>query len=449
MATAPCPSTRPSLSLGRRLFFGLAVLLVLAGLQEVGMRYLFPLPAIPSFNRTHYMGMNLSGEEEVRARAAGLHNVAVTWQSEPDGFAYTHHLNLYGFRGPTFPLRKTPGRPRVLFVGDSFVEGCGAGDEETIPVQFARALEGRVEAINMGVAGVGMPEYVLLVRDGMTVLNPDAVFLCICSNDLPTCPFPPTYRAPAPPFPSRRNATPRLAAVVSRLRKGQPVPRVLHAGPTPFFAAVPAPSNPLTWAEAGPQVQPPNFIWKVKPPPANIDPGILDCMRRGTFNPWTCRALEWEEAFIRYDFTQGGGSQDFLAHLAGLCRERGIPLHVMYMPYHGALTPEYRAAQERLGSEKLASIPPLDDPRHHSHQIHLASVTASLGIPFLDLTDEMIRAERVGVRTFWALDGHCTPAGYQLAAHQCARLWRERTGEVREQKPAQGQATINGKGKTG
>jgi hypothetical protein len=133
--------------------------------------------------------------------------------------------------------------------------------------------------------------------------------------------------------------------------------------------------------------------------------------------------LERQERYLRLDFRLDGGVGDYLAHFAELCRPRGVGLTVVYIPNHGSVHPDYLAAMKRLGGDGLDAITTLSDPAHRRQQEHLREVTAALGLPLLDMTDALTRAEEGGTRTFWAFDGHCTAAGYRLIAEACARSW--------------------------
>ena len=68
--------------------------------QQLVCRWLFPVPEVEGFNRIHHTQLNVFREDIVQARQRGLSNVKIRWESEPDGFAFDHTLNLYGFRGP-------------------------------------------------------------------------------------------------------------------------------------------------------------------------------------------------------------------------------------------------------------------------------------------------------------------------------------------------------------
>jgi hypothetical protein len=110
-ATGPA---RRSTSRRRRCLFIVVVLSVFVALQEIILRFTFPVPET-LFNRSDY-----------RAPPKPLCNVIVRWECEPDGLAFDHTLNLYGFRGPDFTIAPPTDRPRILFIGE------GAGRPTTI-----------------------------------------------------------------------------------------------------------------------------------------------------------------------------------------------------------------------------------------------------------------------------------------------------------------------------
>jgi lysophospholipase L1-like esterase len=411
-AASPPPERR--LSPGRRRLFIAIVLLTFAVLQEAACRWLFPLPECDGFNRINYTPLKLFGDDLAQARRQGLSNIKLRWECEPDGFAFDHTLNLYGFRGPNFSLEPSPGRPRVVFVGDSFTEGAGAADGDTIPQQFERLVAGDkpAEAINLGVSGTGLPEYTLLVRDGLSLLKPQALFLVLCYNDLPTeKALSEEAKAPAPAFPRRSPWVPRAVALFCRRQAGQVIPTRIPSGPFPFVSPVPSPTNPLT----------------TQKPPPTIDPQVLGAMRRGKAGPWGFMLAVRHEEMLRFDFSGGWGARDYLRHLAALCQGQGSRLIVVFIPHSVTTNPVYMEAQLRLGAPDYGTITRLDGPVYRSAQRHLRQVTADLGLPFLDMTDEFIEAEKTRGRMFWPIDGHCNAAGYRVVGEVCARYWTNGT----------------------
>jgi lysophospholipase L1-like esterase len=398
------------LSPGRRFLFIGMVLLLLAGLQEFVCRWLFPLPECASFNRMNYTPVNLFGNDLKKARHRGLSNVKLRWESEPDGFLFDHTLNLYGFRGPNFSLDPTPDRSRVLFIGDSFTEGAGAADADTIPAQFAQLVQDTqpVEAINLGISGTGLADYTLIARDSLPLLKPQALFLVICFNDLPTAPMSESRELakPAPSFPRLNPYVPRAGAALGRWWAGEVVPGRYLSGPFPFLAPVPSPANPLSSMD----------------PPANIDAQVLDAMERGKTNAWTIQEAALHEQTLRMDYAKGGGGADYLQNIAAHCERQGCRLIVVYIPHQVTANPIYMRAQIKLGVD-YGKVTQLDGPMYRAQQRHLQQVTQALAIPFLDSTEAFIEAEKTSGGMFWPIDGHCTAAGYRLLAETCAHYW--------------------------
>jgi hypothetical protein len=82
--------------------------------------------------------------------------------------------NALGFRDLEFEPHKTPGRPRIVFLGDSFVWGYDAEAEE----RFTNVLRRRHpewEVLNLGVSGYGTDQECLLLEEFAPRLQPDVV----------------------------------------------------------------------------------------------------------------------------------------------------------------------------------------------------------------------------------------------------------------------------------
>lgn len=407
-AATPSP---PRVPRAHKRWFVVAILAAIAGLQELLFRAAFPMPEVENFNRIDYTPTMMFSSAIAKQPLRGLSNVRIVWESEPDGMAFEHRLNIYGFRGPDFAIDPPGDRPRVLFIGDSFVEGCGAADGDTIPVQFAAALNRSraVEAVNLGVAAANFPEYAQLFRDAVPLLKPAAVFLIVCANDLPAPPLALRPSAPQRMFPRLSPFVPRAGQVVYRLATGQVVPRRFTAGPFSFFAPVPSENNPLS----------------NKPDPPGVDPAILDAMKRGKTNPWHVNLASFCERILRHDFTSDVGAGEHLRFAAEVCHRHDGRLIVVYIPHLGAANPIYLATENKLGTPGFEGRARLDQPPYRNQQEHLAKVCHELGIPFLDTTEEFIEAEKGPQRLFWAVDTHCTAAGYRLVAELCAKYWSD------------------------
>jgi len=408
----------------RRWVYPPAVVVMVLLVTEAVLRVVFPIPEIASFNRAQYTPFDSVALASMSERGRGLSNVRIHWESEPDGFAFDHRLNLYGFRGPDFSIEPAPDRARVVFVGDSFTEGFGASDENTYPAQFERIASGAtpVEAINLGIGANGLLEYMHMARDAVVLLRPNTLVVTVFGNDLPAQPF----SAEMPPPPSRHRANPwnpRLVELIRRRKRGLVIPTRFAAGPIPFFVPTPSPRNPFT----------------TRPPPPNLDPALLDAMRRGRLNPWIAGDGPVIEQWLRQDFSKSGSCLEHLRWIRDHCRAAAVRLMVVFVPFHAAVNPDYIAALNRLGGDPITATR-LDDEPHRSQQRHLHEVAAQLGIEFVDMTECLSTAEK-SRRVFWAFDGHCNAEGYRLIAEAVAKQWRNpegRTGASAASAPAAG-----------
>jgi hypothetical protein len=111
------------------------------------------------------------------------------WAMQP-GVHYTYdrlvHVNRFGLRGP--PVRKKlPGERRVFVLGDSFVYGQGAAEDETIPARLEQALEARsahpVTVVNGGHRAYSTHQEVALLRQIGPLIQPDDVLVLYFWND--------------------------------------------------------------------------------------------------------------------------------------------------------------------------------------------------------------------------------------------------------------------------
>ena len=95
----------------------------------------------------------------------------------------THvRINGKGLRDDECAYERTPGRSRILVLGDSFAWGFGVEQEEA----FAEVLERRLpdtEVINAGVSGYSTDQELLWLQKEGVKYRPDLVVLTFCGND--------------------------------------------------------------------------------------------------------------------------------------------------------------------------------------------------------------------------------------------------------------------------
>jgi len=387
-----------------RVFFALVLF---ALLQEGVLRAVFPLREVLNFDRFSY---SLLEEHVEKLPFRSLGHSAFSWASDPDGFEFVHRLNLYGFRDDDWPLRATPGVLRVAFVGDSLVEGFSAAAEDAIPEVFERLARERglrLETLNLGVGGAGLPEYERIIRDSVPLFRPDVVILVFYANDLDAPPRFDPGRLEGAPEPEFANAwEPRLLYVLRNVRKRQPVPRRWTGRPFPYLEAVPDPRNPYSSEAMAIELE------------ARVAPHIAEAMKRGRLNPWMASRFP--------------GARDLLLrtvyitpHLSAIDEyvERfGSELFVVYLPLREQLSDRYLPFAVELSA--WGSVTSLMGEEFQEHARYLGRSCADLGVPFLDLTPGLRRLEAGGPALYWNYDDHLRGRGYRAAAELIFDWWR-------------------------
>ncbi|HSA30752.1 MAG TPA: hypothetical protein P5160_03020 [Candidatus Omnitrophota bacterium] len=92
-------------------------------------------------------------------------------------------INSKGVRGPTdIPYARTPGKKRILIIGDSFTFGVDVGDRETYPY-FLQQLLPDTEVVNMGEPGYGHDQMLLYLKEEGAKYDPDIVMIGYLSMD--------------------------------------------------------------------------------------------------------------------------------------------------------------------------------------------------------------------------------------------------------------------------
>lgn len=101
-----------------------------------------------------------------------------------EGHTYRLSYNNMGYRGRDVPLERDPARPRVVFLGDSFVDGSEVGDEEVFSSRLEQA-SACLDAVNLGVYSYSTAQELLTLQHVGLRYEPDLVVLVTISNDLP------------------------------------------------------------------------------------------------------------------------------------------------------------------------------------------------------------------------------------------------------------------------
>jgi hypothetical protein len=122
-----------------------------------------------------------------RARGAEVYSRRYGWKLRP-GFAGLLHdvpttVNARGHRGTLHPYQKTPGKTRLLMLGDSIAFGSWARDFDTFSYLLEHRSD-RYEVVNLAVEGYGTDQELLVLEDEGLRYHPDVVVLNVCiAND--------------------------------------------------------------------------------------------------------------------------------------------------------------------------------------------------------------------------------------------------------------------------
>ena len=212
----------------------------------VGRRLALPLAAVLATLAAFELGLALVAPQTSRTPRVWQHDPDLGWANRPGAAGVLVEpeleveiaINAAGLRGPEVSIEKPSGTRRVALFGDSFAEGWGVAEPDTIRARLearlrARDSEARAEVLNFGVAGYGTDqEFLLFAKQGRR-FAPDVVCLLFFTNDL----WDITDRegwgggvvVPKPRFQLRPDGTLALTGV--------PVPRVAAWDPPAFPGA--------------------------------------------------------------------------------------------------------------------------------------------------------------------------------------------------------------------
>jgi hypothetical protein len=319
-----------------------------------------------------------------------------------------HQLNLYGFRDEDWPLQKPKDKTRVLFIGDSFVEGMMAAQGLTIPDRFEQLAEGssqEIDAVNMGLAGVDMQQYLDLVRDGVALFQPDQVLLVLYAND-----FPPGKLAwsVTPLEPQMMNVwQPRLFYLLDRWRSRQPFAQRWSSAPFAFCAAVPSPTNPWSTPEYAKWFE------------SFVEPSIAKAMQQGQFNPHAVNQYVFFEKRLREKVNM----QPLIMAINSYISSRSAQLMVVYIPNRNQVSDAYLDYERQMAEVKQPTS--LMGEQYQVHAVALKDACAKQGVAFLDMTADLRKEEDAGRHLFWKYDEHPSALGYSLLARRMFVWWQK------------------------
>lgn len=328
-------------------------------------------------------------------------NRSFYWESVLDTSAkFIHSYNTMGFRDGEFTVEKKAGTKRIMFVGDSFMEGVMAQQDETIPAQFQMLADEKVEVMNFGMLGTGIINYLQLIADVTPVFKPDVVVLAIYAND---------FSVSDPGFPSSTLEpqlsnpwTPRMVQLIKEWTRGYPVP--------PHWNG----SKPIL-----PKIGEKRFPWPNKEMMLNsAKPKIVDAIVSGKMNPFRIDQLKRENR----NLTTTVNLNSSLGFLNYCSQQQGFEPLVVFVPSRNQVTDRYLHYDLECCLSCSSEVS-FTGPTFHQGTAVLKNECDQLEIPFLDMTKQIRQKEISGTSLYWNYDEHMRASGYRLIAEQIYQTW--------------------------
>jgi hypothetical protein len=377
--------------------FGVALGLLLA---EAGLRLLAGPAARgkEQFERAHYTQYDPTLGWRNRAGATASYDRR-DYRSE-------FRINSHGLRGPDRPYSRTPGTSRVLALGDSFVEAFMVSDGETVTAQLESALTRRgcrAEVINGGTTGYSTDQEYLFYREEGRRYAPDLVIVFVYHNDIPYLVLDDDLGMPKP----RLDFSTRPPSVV-----GEPVPRY-----TPPAAAPPAPSPG----------RPTSYLLEfVKDHLERTSAPAYDRLAHlGLWAP--LRKLPMNDELRLYHVPEMGHLRPAwsaftwtLQSLANAVAESGGRLAIAYVPSRMEVSTQTweltRVRYDLDGSFDRSAV-----------ASRVTYIAQRLGLPVLDLTAALTRADGMFRPTYFQTDSHWNARGQRVAGEALSAFVAERS----------------------
>ena len=385
----------------------LIIVVILFVVQEILFRLIFPIPEITNFNRINYSPVLFGASP---SELNYLSNASYIWASDPDGVESLINLNLYGFRGNDFCIKPNPAKPRIAFIGNSFVEGYQANEDETIISNFGKEakLRGKnLELLNFGFGGSDFSTYCELLCDIVPILKPDHVILILNGNDLPAPHYNPEWLE-KPIIPEYSHWwVPRFYYVLKNVIQGKTVPHRWISKPFSFFAPIPSPRNPWSLAEKSSRYE--KFI----------SSKIADAIKKGRFNPY---AVE-EYSQLKEHLPEIFKISEHLNGIENFMAEYGKNIYIVYVPSRNQVSSYYLHYEKEFSTD--TALTPLTDSIYNIHANIMKASCNSLGIPFYDCTEIIRKEENSGNHLYWNYDENMRPKGYALIGKALYEWWRK------------------------
>ncbi len=102
------------------------------------------------------------------------------------GKRFSVQTNSHGFRTHEF-YPKLPGHFRIVIIGDSFMFGWNANQEETVAVRLEKLLQehvsDKIEVLSLGIPSYSCVRYSMLTKIYLDYLDPDMLIVAVDQSD--------------------------------------------------------------------------------------------------------------------------------------------------------------------------------------------------------------------------------------------------------------------------
>jgi lysophospholipase L1-like esterase len=368
-----------------------AYIILLFIFQEIFFRLIFPIPEVSNFDRVKYMELMNHFVEADYSRNQTWH-----WQSSLDtAVVFDHNMNLYGFRDKEWDLQKSAGKKRILFIGDSFVEGLMAADDEQITDYYKQQdIDDEYDVLNAGIAGIGLNVHLQLSADIIPMLKPDIAVLCLYANDMgKNAPIVPSHFL-EPEFYDL--LTPRIIEIIHQINYHGPLLPRWGGKDRNYFKAIPDSTNPWTFYET-------LFLNKIESEVGNE-------MKAGKFNPFLVNNFLMAEKFLSNPALLG----ETVPFFQYVCKKNRVKPIIVYIPSRNQVTSFYYEFEKKMCFKNTADTLNLTTEVYNQHQKKIAKQCADFKIKFIDLTNLVKSHEDQNNHLFWNYDQHMKAKGYKV-----------------------------------
>ncbi|MBL4708674.1 MAG: SGNH/GDSL hydrolase family protein [Flavobacteriales bacterium] len=382
---------------------GLLFMVILLVLQELGLRLLFPIPELSNFDRSNYVAGAEKGNKYSFYRNSNWY-----WESGLDtAHKFVHELNQYGFRDREWSVEKDANKKRILFIGDSFLEGIMAEQSETVSEGFNQAdVNEEYESMNLGIMGVGINSYLRLIADAVPIFKPDVVCLVLYSNDLSN-----KYLVIPKEdlIPEYYNLwVPRMIELMTQYKNKSPIPFRFDWRGKAFL----------------PSITDKNFPWynrehlMVK----HLTTEVSNSMMEGKTNPFKLNQILRERNGLAQQASLGA----FFSFLDEYSRKYQIKFVLSYIPARHQISNYYYQFDRKFCKSDCSNFMDLTTSRYNQHQEALRNYCDKYQFPYVDFTSELKEKEKEE-HLYWNYDDHMKGNSYLMIGKQ---LYARISGEA-------------------